>query len=549
LPKYYTFENLLNSVDEELKKHELSDFYKCKCKPSNYEDVNYEILNNKDGKYAYRPLQLMHPAIYVSLVHKITKQKNWTSIQDRFKKFQECENIECMSIPRQSMTDESDKAEQVSHWWEQLEQQSIELALDYSYLSYTDITDCYGSMYTHSVPWALHGKNCAKKNRYNNDLFGNQIDNHLRDMNHGQTNGIPQGSTLMDFIAEMVLGYADLELEKRLKHESLTGYKILRYRDDYRIFSNSPVTNEIIIKCLSKVMIDLGFKLNPEKSGHSTNIIKGAIKPDKLYWMQQKQTDQNLQKHLLIIHDLSLIFPNCGSLDKALNNFYRSIKKGTIEKYTFFKQNKIDEIESQEIWDILKKKNVLDKTGKINTEFTVSQADINLWLDEKTEDVQLHALEVLQQAQTYANMLRKCAIPLLSITTDIALNNPRTYQYSSAIISVLLKFEQDDSQKAELLKKIMSKFKDIPNTGYLGIWLYRIVLGIKSDVHFDNGKFNQKLCNKKVKPADIWNSEWLNDTLKNKIESSSIVDQTEVENLPEIITEDEFGLFNNYNYA
>jgi hypothetical protein len=28
-------------------------------------------------------------------------------------------------------------------------------------------------------------------------------------MNNGQTNGIPQGSVLMDFIAEMVLGYID----------------------------------------------------------------------------------------------------------------------------------------------------------------------------------------------------------------------------------------------------------------------------------------------------------------------------------------------------
>jgi hypothetical protein len=29
----------------------------------------------------------------------------------------------------------------------------------------------------------------------------------MQGMNYGQTNGIPQGSVLMDFIAEMVLGF------------------------------------------------------------------------------------------------------------------------------------------------------------------------------------------------------------------------------------------------------------------------------------------------------------------------------------------------------
>lgn len=36
-------------------------------------------------------------------------------------------------------------------------------------------------------------------------------------MQHNQTNGIPQGSVLMDFVAEIVLGYVDLRLSKELK--------------------------------------------------------------------------------------------------------------------------------------------------------------------------------------------------------------------------------------------------------------------------------------------------------------------------------------------
>ncbi|WP_396000699.1 RNA-directed DNA polymerase, partial [Enterococcus faecium] len=71
-------------------------------------------------------------------------------------------------------------------------------------------------------------------------------------MQHNQTNGIPQGSVLMDFVAEIVLGYVDLRLSKELKKlENLKDYKVLRYRDDYRIFSNNRNDLEQIMKVLS----------------------------------------------------------------------------------------------------------------------------------------------------------------------------------------------------------------------------------------------------------------------------------------------------------
>jgi len=55
-------------------------------------------------------------------------------------------------------------------------------------------------------------------------------------MTYGQTNGIPQGSVLMDFIAEIVLGYTDLELSHKINQLKIEDYQIIRYRDDYRIF-------------------------------------------------------------------------------------------------------------------------------------------------------------------------------------------------------------------------------------------------------------------------------------------------------------------------
>ena len=91
----------------------------------------------------------------------------------------------------------------------------------------------------------------------------------------------PKESVLMDFIAEMVLGYADSKLSARILAEKIGEYQILRYRDDYRIFVNNPQDGERILKCLTEVMIDLGLKLKPEKTRASSEVISSSIKEDK----------------------------------------------------------------------------------------------------------------------------------------------------------------------------------------------------------------------------------------------------------------------------
>jgi RNA-directed DNA polymerase len=336
LPQYFTFENLLKAVSTALSGKRLSDFYdrytttagmESTAYPSDFEDVNYKFLNNKDGKFAWRPLQLIHPALYVSLVHAITETANWTLIVERFRVFSANPKIRCYSIPIQSEEHQSDKASTVTQWWQSIEQQSIELALKYEYVLHTDITDCYGSMYTHSLSWAIHTKPIAKlKDKRNNKSFiGVVADKHLQDMAYGQTNGIPQGSVLMDFLAEIVLGYADLELSERIQTENIQNYEIIRYRDDYRIFSNNPQVAEQITKILTEILIELGMRLNAQKTLVSNSVIKHSIKSDKLYWMSTKKGARSIQEHLLLIHKLSEEHPNSGSLTKALNKFYNRI--------------------------------------------------------------------------------------------------------------------------------------------------------------------------------------------------------------------------------
>ena len=325
-PPYIRFDALIDAVDKVLDGKKLSSL---SSGPRDHDDVNHTILNNKDGKYAWRPFQLIHPALYVSLVHHLTDEAAWQLVCDRFKAFAVNPNITCLSLPVMSLTQEKDKAGQINHWWHAVEQHSIELSLDYQYLFETDITDCYGSIYTHSIAWALHTKPIAKDKEKRNDktLLGNQIDGHIQDMRYGQTNGIPQGSVLMDFIAEMVLGLADLELAEKINAAGIENYRILRYRDDYRIFVKNPQDGERIIKFLTEVTIDLGLKLNPGKTKASSEVVRASIKSDKLAWMFRKQSERSLQKYLFIIHDHAHAYPNAGSLVVALGDFYKRLTR------------------------------------------------------------------------------------------------------------------------------------------------------------------------------------------------------------------------------
>jgi hypothetical protein len=325
-PPYFQFRQLLKPISEVLRQKRLSEMRS--KSPRECEDVCYSILSNKDGRHAWRPLELIHPAIYGSLVNAITSKNHWVQIKRRFAEFQNIPQIKCLSVPLQSLSKQKDKAAQILQWWTGIEQATIELALDYAYVFHADITDCYGAIYTHSIAWAMHGKTIAKTKRSDMSLIGNVIDSHIQDMRHGQTNGIPQGSVLMDLVAELVLGYADLQLHKRLTElNSVADYRILRYRDDYRIFVNDTQVGEIILKSLTEVMIDLSLKLNTAKTTGVQSVIESALKPDKLAWIKNKQGDRNLQKHLLLIHAHSTEFTNAGSLAVALSAFHERINK------------------------------------------------------------------------------------------------------------------------------------------------------------------------------------------------------------------------------
>lgn len=339
LPPYYNFQKVLDDIsffyDKKTKNKSNFSSYVDLRKVRGTEGVNYHIYSNKDGSLSWREFQIIHPALYVHLVHTITQNENWIKLVNRFKIFQKNEKIQCLSIPSQSLTKQSDRAEQVTNWWQNVEQRSIELALNFKYLYDTDIADCYGSIYTHSIAWAVETRDIAKQERSNPKLLGNEIDTILMSMQQNQTNGIPQGSELMNFIAEILLGYIDDKISAEIEKAEIENYEILRYRDDYRIFVNNPLHGSIILKILAEKLLEIGMRLNGEKTKHSNDVITTAIKADKLYWLSVNTHHKTPQQLLLSIRELSKKYPNSGTLRKELQKFYRNIDSEYKKTFNF----------------------------------------------------------------------------------------------------------------------------------------------------------------------------------------------------------------------
>lgn len=322
LPHYFNFQPLLNQVFDLLDGISLNNIMHSDIKVWDCEKVNHVILTNKDGKLSWRPLELIHPILYSFLVREITTDENWDKLKNRFNDFQKNTKIKCLSIPVKSLSEKKDRAEQVTNWWENFELNSLEMAIDYELMFVTDIADCYSSIYTHSIAWAVETKEVAKKFR-KRKLLGNTLDAYIQKMRYGQTNGIPQGSVVMDFIAELLLGYIDEMLSERIT--DIEDYTILRYRDDYRIFVNNSSDGEKILKILSECLSEVGLKLNSSKTIGNSDVIVGSIKKDKLSLLTKKNRDGFLLKQALIIKSHSLEYPNSGSLLGLLGKFSKRI--------------------------------------------------------------------------------------------------------------------------------------------------------------------------------------------------------------------------------
>lgn len=505
LPEYFVFDDLLQNVKNAVGKTPYEECLQDGMSPEQLPDVNLDILLNKDGRYAVRPIILANPFLYYFLVREICNEQSWTVVKQLFETFT-VPHITSCALPVIPKTKEPfHKSTTILNWWNTLEQRSIELSLDYRYMFVTDITNCYGSVNPQAFDWAFSFKDTEFEQKTKNPIAKN-IQKFLRAFQQGRNIGIPQGSAIFDFIGEIILGYSDLLLHEAIRKEGIKAkYEIIRYRDDYRIFCNNKDVLEKISYTLQHVLESLNFRMNSKKTKISESIITDAIKSDKLAYIyntpifNKKGCDfDSFEKHLLYILMFARQYPDSGSIRTMLSDI------------------------DKRIGDWLK-----PYEEKVTT-IPILEDD-----EPKTE-------KITKQRRLVGGSVRAMS----AICAQIALENVGCCHYALRVLSRMVDSLKDEKEKSAIINLVYSKLCNQPNSDYNQLWLQNMTY--QKDKKNNSSPYKMRLCRVVAgdKNVELWNNGWLKPQFLSSLHTKGIVNADILKKVTPVITFREARIYN-----
>lgn len=497
LPEYFVFDDLLQTVKNTIGDIPYEDCLQKDVSPEQLSDVNLDILLNKDGRYAVRPIILANPFLYYFLVREITNEQSWKIVKELFVKFQVPHITSCALpiIPKEK--EPFHKSTTILNWWSAMEQRSIELSLEYRYMFVTDITNCYGSVNPQAFDWAFSLKDTMHERKCNDSISAN-IQKYLRAFQHGRNIGIPQGSAIFDFVGEIILGYSDLLLHEAIQREDITvPYEIIRYRDDYRIFCNDKDVLEKISYILQHILESLNFRMNSKKTKISESIVTDSIKADKLAYIyntpifNKKGVDfDSFEKHLLYILMFARQYPNSGSIKTMLSDIDKRIGE----------------------W-------LKPQTREVTT---INLEDTNNTIEKKTETYQ-------------RKLVGGSARAMSAVCVQIALENVGCCHYALRVLSRMVDSLEDEQEKSDIIDKVYTKLCNQPNSDYNQLWLQNITY--LNDKKKNASPYNIRLCKVVMgENVELWNNSWLKKELTKKYKKKSVIRNEVLKKITPIIT-------------
>lgn len=121
-----------------------------------------------------------------------------------------------------------------------------------------DISTCFPSIYTHSIPWALMGKEKVKQTVHNGTWY-NRIDEACSHMCNGETHGLLIGPHASNLLSEIILTVVDKKLYEK-------GYRYIRNIDDYDCYVGSHDEAQRFLRDLEKALHEFDLSLNHKKT-------------------------------------------------------------------------------------------------------------------------------------------------------------------------------------------------------------------------------------------------------------------------------------------
>lgn len=135
----------------------------------------------------------------------------------------------------------------------------------FRYSLVTDVARFFPSVYTHSIPWALNGKEAAKGDTNPNSaaVYGNKLDFASRQSQSKQTIGIAVGPDTSKITAEILMCAIDVDFVRRSGRAVPT---FLRHVDDYWVAGDSIEECEKHLQNLRASLAEFQLDINEGKT-------------------------------------------------------------------------------------------------------------------------------------------------------------------------------------------------------------------------------------------------------------------------------------------
>lgn len=130
--------------------------------------------------------------------------------------------------------------------------------------AHLDLKNFYPSLYTHTIPWIIIGRNAAKNRSKTTpkEKFANSLDEHIMWLQSRETKGIPTGNLISRIIAELYMCYFD----KRISQiDGKDDIKYSRYVDDILFPYNSESEFQSFLSKFNKLERQYELTLNEAK--------------------------------------------------------------------------------------------------------------------------------------------------------------------------------------------------------------------------------------------------------------------------------------------
>lgn len=140
-----------------------------------------------------------------------------------------------------------------------MELRRIKASQGMRYQVQADIANCFPSIYTHAIDWALRGIDAAKADR-SGSTWQAKLDKKTRNCQNQETIGLAIGPVTSNVLSELILQRVDEELKKT------TGCDFTRYVDDYTAYFKDLDGAEHFVQSLDRHLLKYRLSLNTRKT-------------------------------------------------------------------------------------------------------------------------------------------------------------------------------------------------------------------------------------------------------------------------------------------